>query len=175
MSTEQVDANTGMVPRSELHALLRRSFAMRAHAYAHLFDVLRERLGETEALSVCMEATERMGRDMGTNFAKHGPSDIDGLKTAFLGGIIEGEGLFGPEVTKCAADGLEIRFHRCPLKEAWQAQGRSDADLEALCRMAGAIDRGMFERAGFTFAGTTWSKGESGCCTLRVLPGPRAR
>lgn len=171
MSDKQGDA----VPRSEVHALLRRSFAMRAHAYAHIFDVLRERLGETEALAVTMEATERMGRDMGANFAQFGPSDIAGLKDAFLGGIIEGEALFGPEVRKCAADGLEIKFHRCPLKEAWQAQGRSDDDLRALCRMAGAIDRGLFERAGFTFAGATWDKGDSGCCTLRVLPGPAAR
>lgn len=160
------------LPIGEVHALLRRSFAMRAAAYAHLFDVMRERFGDDAALDIAMQATERMGREMGQAYAAHGPADLRGLKDSFLAGIVEGEALFAPEVRRCDARELVIHFHRCPLKEAWLRQGRGDRDLALLCRMAGAIDRGLFERAGFTFAGETWKPGRSGCCTLRVRPGP---
>ena len=67
---------------------------------------------------------------------------------------------------------LEIRFRRCPLKEAWTAAGRSEADVARLREIAGAVDLGRFTAAGFAFAGKTWRPGESGCCRLHVEPGP---
>jgi hypothetical protein len=155
-------------------ALLQRAFAMRAVAYAHMFDVMRERLGVEQAMEIGMEATRRMGAEMGKTFAHLGPSDLPGLKDAFLGGIIDGEEMFGPEVVRCDADELQIYFHKCPLKRAWVETGRSDEDVALLCRFAGAIDGGLFNAAGFTFAGETWKPGEPGCCRLRVLPGPQA-
>lgn len=158
----------------EARALLRRSFAMRAHAYAHMFDVLREEFGPERALELTMRATRRMGESMGAAFEEHGPRDLAGLKNAFLSGIIEGEALFSPEVLRCDDERLEIQFHRCPLKEAWVEMGRSSEDVEMLCQMAGAIDGGLFTRAGFTFAGDTWKPGQEGCCRLKVLPGPSA-
>lgn len=148
---------------------IRRAFAMRAEAYAHIFDVLREQFGTDRALDLGMQATRRMGEAMGAGFAAYAPADLAGLKDAFLAGIIERDALFAPEVQHCSGDELRIFFHHCPLKEAWQAAGRSDGDVRLLCRMAGAIDTGLFERAGFTFAGTTWQPGQEGCCTLRVL------
>jgi hypothetical protein len=154
--------------------MLRGAFAMRAASYAAMFDVLREEFGQERALELGMKATERMGRAMGRKFQHLGPSDLEGLKTAFLDGIPERDHMFSPEVTRCDGEMLEIYFHRCPLKEAWQAAGRSDEDLELLCKFAGAIDRGLFTEAGFTFAGDTWTPGESGCCRLKVLPGPAA-
>lgn len=163
------------VPISEMQNLLRRSFAMRAAFYAETFAVLRDKFGREEAMALCMQMTRRMGEKMGKAYAKHGPSDIKGLKESFLNGIIEGAALFAPEVTRCDDEALCIHFHRCPLKEAWQAQGHDDASLRDLCVIAGAIDGGLFEAAGFTFAGTTWEPGEAGCCKLKVLPGPAAR
>jgi hypothetical protein len=162
------------MPIEEVHALLRRSFAMRAAAYAHLFDVLREELGEERALAIGTRATQRMGEEMGKGLSGHGPANLPGLKDAFLGGIIEGKALFAPEVVACNDQTLDIHFHRCPLKEAWEQQGRSDHDVQQLCKLAGAIDRGLFKAAGFTFAGTTWEPGQEGCCRLKVLPGPGA-
>jgi hypothetical protein len=164
-------SDTRTMPIADVHALLRRSFAMRAAAYGHIFDVLREELGEERALALTMQATERMGRVMGQGFAALGPSDLDGLRRDFLAGIIEGDTLFAPEVKRCDGQELRIDFHRCPLKEAWVAEGRSDHDVRLLCQMAGAIDRGLFERAGFTFAGETWAPGATGCCHLVVRPG----
>lgn len=165
---------TETVPVETMQTLLRRSFAMRAAFYAETFDVLRERFGRDEAMALMKVMTRRMGEKMGKAYAAHGPADLAGLKDSFLGGIIEGEALFAPEVKRCDAQELAIDFHRCPLKEAWQAAGRNDEDLKDLCIIAGAIDGGLFEAAGFTFAGTTWQPGESGCCHLRVLPGPAA-
>ena len=156
----------------EVHTLVRRAFAMRAAAYAHTFDVLREELGEARALELSKRATRRMGADMGKAFAHLGPADLPGLKDAFLAGIIEGDALFSPEVVQADGEAMRIHFHRCPLKEAWEAQGRSPEDVRLLCEMAGAIDGGLFEGAGFKFAGTTWQIGDEGCCKLCVLPGP---
>jgi hypothetical protein len=161
------------VPRAEMQSLLRRSFAMRAAFYAETFCVLKDKFGRDEAMKLTMQMTRRMGEKMGVAYARHGPSDLAGLKTSFLNGIIEGEALFSPEVIQCDSEALCINFHRCPLKEAWQAQGFGDSDLKDLCIIAGAIDGGLFEAAGFTFAGETWQPGESGCCKLKVLPGPR--
>jgi hypothetical protein len=169
-----MDMADDMVARGEMQALLRRSFAMRAAFYAETYDVLRERFGRDEAMALCTAMTRRMGEKMGAAYAEHGPADLAGLKDSFLAGIIEGDALFAPEVVRADHEALRIDFHRCPLKEAWQAQGRGDADLEDLCVIAGAIDGGLFEAAGFTFAGETWRPGETGCCKLKVLPGPAA-
>lgn len=160
--------------RDEAIGLIRRAFAMRAQAYAHIHDVLAEELGADRALELTMRATERMGRQMGASLAALGPDDLAGLRDAFLGGIIEGEALFGPEVKRCDSDELIIQFHRCPLKEGWIAMGRNPAEVATLCRMAGAIDKGLFEAAGFTFAGETYRPGDAGCCRLRVLKGVAA-
>ena len=152
-------------------SLLRRAFTMRAAAYAYMFDVLRERFGTDVALEIGMEATERMGREMGKAFAGFGPADLKGLKEAFLSGIIDGEEMFKPEVKRADDKELSIHFHDCPLQRAWREMGRSDTDVELLCKMAGKIDHGLFTGAGFTFAGETWKPGDEGCCRLRILPG----
>ncbi len=156
-----------MIPISALRAALK----MRAAAYAHMFDVMREQLGLEKALEIGQEATRRLGTEMGGNFSEFGPADLEGLKDAFLAGIPGVGELFIPEVVKCDGDELEIYFQKCPLKDAWMELGRSDEDLEHLCDFAGAIDAGLFTSAGFTFAGDTWKPGEPGCCRLRVRPG----
>jgi hypothetical protein len=162
------------VPADEMQQLLRRSFAMRASFYAETFNVLKARFGREEAMRLCKQMTRAMGEKMGAAYAMHGPGDLAGLKDSFLAGIIEGEALFSPEVIRCDGHALCIDFHRCPLKEAWEQQGYAGSDLEDLCVIAGAIDGGLFEAAGFTFAGETWKPGDSGCCRLKVLPGPAA-
>jgi hypothetical protein len=153
---------------------LQGAFTMRAAAYANVFDVLREHFGTEKAVELVGEATRRMGVTMGAKFADLGPADLPGLKDRFLGGIPAGEVIFQPEVRQCDDERLEIKFHRCPLKEAWVAMGRSDEDLELLCKAGGAIDGGLFKAAGFVFKGETWKPGEEGCCRLVVEPGPAA-
>jgi hypothetical protein len=159
------------VSLAEMQHQLRRSFAMRAAFYAETFAVLTAEYGRDEAMRLCQLMTRRMGEKMGVAYAKHGPSDLQGLKDSFLGGIIEGAALFAPEVIRCDDSELCIHFHRCPLKEAWEQQGHSGETLKDLCVIAGAIDGGLFEAAGFIFAGETWQPGDTGCCRLKVLPG----
>ncbi len=154
--------------------MLKAAFAMRAKAYAHIFDVLREEFGAEKAVELIGESTRRLGADMGEKFEDLGPNNLEGLKTAFLGGIPCASEMFAPEVKKCDDESLEIQFHRCPLKDTWAAQGRSEEDLQLLCKAAGAIDGGLFTRAGFTFKGETWEPGRSGCCLLKVEPGTAA-
>ena len=155
-------------------ATLRKAFAMRAAAYAKMFDVLREAFGAERAVELLSEATRRLGVDMGGAYTQYGPDDLAGLRDAFLGGIPAGDVMFQPEVRRSDDERLEIKFHRCPLKEAWEEMGRGPEDLAHLCKAAGAIDGGLFRTAGFTFKGKTWEPGESGCCLLRVEPGPDA-
>jgi predicted ArsR family transcriptional regulator len=152
--------------------MLSGAYTMRAKFYMHMFDVLREEFGAERAVSLVGEAARRLGAEMGQKLAPHGPDDIKGLTDQFLAGIPCRESLFAPELRKCDAEGMEIQFHRCPLKDTWVAEGRSDEDLELLCRAAGTIDAGMFGAAGFTFKGETWTPGKTGCCRLVVEPGP---
>lgn len=154
--------------------MLKAAFAMRAKAYAHMFDVLREAYGADRAVELIAESTRRLGQDMGKKFAHLGPDNLPGLKDAFIGGIPCSAQMFAPEIKKCDDESLEIQFHRCPLKDTWTEQGRNEEDLELLCKAAGAIDGGLFTEAGFTFKGETWTKGKTGCCLLRVEPGANA-
>lgn len=81
-----------------------------------------------------------------------------------------------PTSQECSDDAtigiaLEIQLHACPLKEAWQEAGLAPEEMATLCRIAGAVDRGLFEAAGFRLENRTWTPGAEGCCFLRVLPG----
>lgn len=151
--------------------LLRNSFALRAAAYAEFYRAMSEAVGPDEALRIGKLATRRLGETIGARFAHLGPRDLVGLCNAFLDSIPDRDSLFAPVIVRCDDAALEIQFHRCPLKQAWEAQGIAGEQLARLCAMAGAIDGGLFERAGFTFEGTTWQPGETGCCRLRVVPG----
>ena len=150
---------------------LRAAVNMRASAYGHIFDVLSERFGAEQAVEMLGEATRRLGVEMGAKFQAFGPSDVAGLCDAFLGGIPGRDAMFAPEVLRQDGERMEVQFHCCPLKDFWVADGRSEEQIEQLCRAAGRIDGGLFETAGFTFKGKTWKPGQSGCCRLIVEPG----
>ena len=53
----------------------------------------------------------------------------------------------------------------------WDIRNVDDARLETLCRIAGVVDNGTFESAGFRFSADTWKPGRSGCCFLHIHPG----
>ena len=152
-------------------AQLRAAVNMRASAYGHIFDVLKERFGVDEAVALLGEATRRLGVDMGAKFETFGPDDVVGLCDAFLGGIPGRDAMFAPEILRQDEVRMEVQFHRCPLKDFWVADGRSEEEVEQLCRAAAQIDGGLFGAAGFTFKGETWKPGQAGCCRLIVEPG----
>jgi galactose mutarotase-like enzyme len=79
--------------------------------------------------------------------------------------------MFDPEVQRCDAQALDIKLRRCPLQDAWREAGVPDADIATLCRIAGRVDNGTFEAAGFEFSADTWRPGHDGCCHLHIRPG----
>ena len=96
--------------------------------------------------------------------------DMEGLKEAFVGGIPDDGAMFKPEVERCDAEGLDIKFHGCPLRDAWMEMGLPEEEVATICRIAARIDNGTFEGAGFEFTADTWQPGDDGCCYLHIRP-----
>lgn len=143
----------------------------RALIYMETYDVLREELGEAKAEALLTRAIYRRGRAMGAAFSKHAPADLEGLCTSFLASVPGGADIFQPEVLKKEPAALEIQLHGCPLKDAWREAGLAEEKVATLCRIAGAVDKGLFEGAGFRIENRTWTPGAKGCCFLRILRG----
>jgi L-2-amino-thiazoline-4-carboxylic acid hydrolase len=154
--------------RGELYA----AFKNRALMYWHVFDELRKALGEPQATGLMARAIEARGREIGRQFARYAPADLTGLRDAFIGAVPDEGRMFAPRVQRCDAAALDIALQRCPLKEAWQEAGVSETDVATLCRIAGRVDNGTFEAAGFEFSADTWQPGREGCCHLHIRPGP---
>jgi len=155
----------------ELRQQLRASFANRALIYFLVFDEMRRELGADRAAEILKRAIYRRGEQIGRQFAPYAPNDLEGLKEAFLKIIPDDGKMFEPKLQQCGEDRLDIDLMTCPLKEAWQEAGLDDNDLETMCRIAGEIDKGTFESAGFRFEVDTWKPGRDGCCRLHIRPG----
>ena len=140
----------------------------RALIYLEIYDVLVEELGATRAEVLLTKAIHRRGRAAGAALAKFAPADLTGLRDAFLAGVPGGEELFRPEVRRSDAERLEIQLQGCPLKDAWREAGLPEDKIATLCRIAGAVDKGLFEGAGFAFENRTWQPGAEGCCFLSI-------
>ncbi len=66
---------------------------------------------------------------------------------------------------------LDIKFHACPLRDAWKETGLPEEEVATLCRIAARVDDGTFEAAGFKFHSETYQPGGEGCCRLHIRPG----
>ena len=144
----------------------------RALIYMEMYDVLAEELGLERAEVLMTRAIYRRGRSAGKALARYAPRDLAGLKSAFLGLVPGGDAIFKPEVVRDEPAALEIHLGGCPLKDAWREAGLAEDKVATLCRIAGAVDKGLFEGAGFAFQNRTWTAGARGCCFLSIKPGP---
>ena len=144
------------------------AFAVRAKAYAHMFDVLSENFGPARAVELLAEATHRLGAANAGPLEKFAPHDFAGLRAAFLGAMPVPDALFKPIVLRENADHLDIEFHSCPLVKTWKELGRSDEDIERLCQGARAVDHGLFTGAGFDFAAEGWKRDGGDRCRLHI-------
>ncbi len=144
----------------------------RALIYMEMYDVLAEELGAARAEALLTRAIYRRGRAAGAALAKYAPADLAGLREAFLAHVPGGSEIFRPEVLRADAGRLEIQLHGCPLKDAWREAGLAEDKVATLCRIAGAVDKGLFEGAGFAFENRTWTPGAGGCCFLSVQRKP---
>jgi hypothetical protein len=148
------------------------SFKNRAMIYYLIYDELRSECGEDRAEEVLARAIYRRGAEKGReNFARFAPNDLAGLLEAFLGGIPDDGRMFQPEVLRNDAAGVDVKFHACPLRDAWKEAGLPEEDIAMLCRIAARIDNGTFEAAGFQFRADTYQPGGEGCCLLHIRPG----
>lgn len=147
------------------------SFKNRAILYYLIFDEMRSELGADRAEEILKRAIYRRGAQKGEKYARFAPGDLEGLKASFLGGIPDEGRMFQPEVTRSDAEALDIKFHGCPLRDAWMELGLSEEEVATMCRIAARIDNGTFESAGFQFSADTWQPGGEGCCYLHIRPG----
>ena len=151
------------------------SYKNRAILYYLIFEEMRTELGAAKAEEVLARAIYRRGVQKGRQkYAQYGPRDLAGLKEAFLGGIADEGKMFQPELLRDDPEGLDIKFHACPLRDAWQAMGLPDDEVATICRIAARVDNGTFEGAGFRFSADTWQPGGDGCCYLHIRPGPES-
>ena len=142
----------------------------RALIYMEMYDVLAEEYGPARAEALLTKAIYRRGRDAGAALAKYAPADLAGLRQAFLAHVPGGSEIFRPEVVRADGERLEIQLHGCPLKDAWRDAGLAEEKVATLCRIAGAVDKWLFEGAGFAFDNRTWTPGREGCCFLGIHP-----
>jgi hypothetical protein len=140
----------------------------RALIYMEIYDVLSRELGAARAEALLTEAIFKRGLSAGQSLKQHAPADLAGLKDSFLANVPGGKDVFQPEVLRCDAGRLEMQLHGCPLKDAWQEAGLAPEKVATLCRIAGAVDKGLFEAAGFKFENKTWLPGGKGCCFLSI-------
>lgn len=153
--------------RAELYA----SFKNRAMMYYHIFKAVEAELGTDKAAEIVKSGIYTRGCEIGQQFKDLDKQNMEALKEAFLAIIPDGGAMFAPEVQRSDAGGVDIKFHRCPLKECWLDAGIPEDEVALLCHIAGRVDNGTFEGAGFNFHAETWEPGRDGCCHLHLRPG----
>src|SRR3989304_4622891 len=112
------------------------SFKNRALIYYHIFEALRSEFGAHRAEEILGRAIYRRGAERGRErYARYAPKDLAGLQKAFLGGLADEGRMFKPEVVRSDAAALDIKFHACPLRDAWKEAGLSEEEVATLCRI----------------------------------------
>ncbi len=149
------------------------SFKNRAMIYALIYDELCEEFGPERAEAILGRAIYRRGLQKGAKYARFAPADLAGLEKAFVGGLPDEGRMFRPEVLRSDEEALDVKFHGCPLKEAWLEAGFPEEKVATLCRIAARVDNGTFESAGFRFHADTYQPGGDGCCRLHIRPGAK--
>ena len=143
----------------------------RAAVLAHMLRVLRERLGEDQAVELMSEAIYSHGRDKSLKGYSHPARTGDLVQAAreFAGPDPVKQYQFAPRIV--SADGAEavIAMSRCPLVDQWNEMELPAEDVKLLCRIARSVDYGTWEGAlGFRlrFEGTRGEGKDE--CVLRV-------
>ena len=158
----------------ELKKALVGSMKNRALMYYYIYKEVSLEVGEEKAAEILKRAIYKRGLEVGKLLAEHAPGDLEGLKKAFMEKVVPHDGsMFAPEVISCDDKELNIKFHRCPLKEAYFEAGLSEEEVALMLEIASQVDYGTFEGAGFSFHADTWKPGRSGCCHLHVTPGKK--
>jgi len=147
----------------------------RAAVYAHLFKVLREKLGEDRAVALMSEAIHAHGKDKASkgysDAARSG--DLRQAAREFASPDAVKQFQFAPRIVSASDAEAVIAMSRCPLVDQWTEMGLPPGDVATLCRIARAVDFGTWEGAlGFVlaFEGTRGDGKDE--CVLRVRKKP---
>ena len=143
------------------------AFRNRGDLYRLFLEQLSEEFGPEKAEAIMVRTIEKRGREVAAAaFAGFGPNDARAIGEAFLAVSPDGGRMYPTDVER-GDDRIAFKVRRCPLKDAWVEAGVDHDRLAALCRIAGAFDRGLFEATGVRFDNVTWTPGHgSGCCHI---------
>ncbi len=156
---------------TETGASVAEATRQRAAVLAHLLRVLRERLGEEQAVELMCEAIHAHGREKSLKgyslTARSG--DLVQAAREFAGPDPVKQYQFAPRIVSADAEEAVIAMSRCPLVDQWKEMELPAEDVTLLCRIARSVDFGTWEGAlGFRllFEGTRGEGKEE--CILRV-------
>jgi len=109
------------------------------------------------------QAIRRCGLYQGKNLVeKGGTTSLLGLKKTLFSK--PAQWVFEMKIKKSTPDALHRDFHYCPLVKAWQKQGCSDEEIEAMCDFAMCGDAGIAESFGGELSlDKTIARGDSLC------------
>src|SRR5512143_929963 len=126
---------------SEVGEKVAQATRQRAAVYAHLFLVLRKRLGEREAVDLMSEAIYNFGREKSTrNYSERARGgDLEQAAREFASPDPVKQHQFAPRVVSSGPSEAVIAMSRCPLVDQWREMGLSAADVAALCRIARSV------------------------------------
>jgi len=147
----------------------------RAAVYAHLFLVLRKRLGEAQAVDLMSEAIYNFGKEKSRrNYSEKAQSgDLAQAAREFASPDPVKQHQFAPRIVSLTPEEAVIAMSKCPLVDEWKAMGLPAGDVETLCRVAHSVDFGTWEgtlRYELHFEGTRGAGCEE--CVLRVKKAP---
>ena len=147
--TDAANSQESAVELERSRAETRAAFENRALMYYHLFQVMREELGQARAMELMKRAVYERGLEVSAKYRASGTSgDLDEVGRIFCEGSPSGGALFEPGVESREADVIVLRMTACPLVDAWRAAGASEEEIDTLCEIAAAVDEGTFEGAG---------------------------
>jgi len=147
----------------------------RAAVYAHLFLVLRKRLGEAQAADLMSEAIYNFGKEKSRrNYSEKAQAgDLAQAAREFASPDPVKQHQFAPRVVSLTSEEAVIALSKCPLVDEWRAMGLSDRDVETLCNIAHSVDFGTWEgalRCVLCFEGTRGQGRDE--CVLHVKKAP---
>jgi len=150
----------------ELTQAVRSAIEDRAAYLYLLLQEMRAANGAQAAVEMARRAVFRYGQLKGRALPPM-LSPVDFIRHQMRPGR---QAIFEKEVVEECPERCELRFHYCPLVQAWQRLGASEEELAQLCDIAMAGDHGMVSETPFELqvAGSL-AKGDS-CCRLILQP-----
>jgi hypothetical protein len=141
--------------------------ANRGLVYDAVLREMRKELGEEKASQIFKRAIFNHGVRMAGFFKP--PDQLEEFKEWLLAFLPDGGAMQEPEVMRCDKDGLDVKMHRCPLKEGWRMMNLPEEEVADLCRHADAFDHGFFGSV-FDYSMDLWSEQPDDACILRFRP-----